>query len=172
MDDNNNSRIVLDKKIDEMVLSFSDFHTRISRNDMLSENSSLHKSLSDLHFMLKKVESDFMGYNGDKVKADESEHYDSDSESPLENDPSSLFPSSPSTTYSSVKLENKTGESIKLNKDLENVDNKKNGNESSNMQNYKNSSVTELKTLENEILVALKRLEKTKSSLELGKEKY
>ena len=169
MDDNNNSRIVLDKKIDEMVLSFCDFHTLVSRNDMLSANSSLHKSLSDLHLMLKKLESDYMGYNGDKVKSDESEHYDSNSESLLDHGHSSLFPSSPLNPCSSVKLENKTGESINLNDDLENVGIKKNGNESSNMQNYKNSSVTELKTLENEILVALKRLEKTKSNLELEK---
>ena len=38
-------------------------------------------------------------------------------------------------------------------------------------QNHKNSSANELKTLENEILVALKRLETTKSNLELEKEK-
>jgi hypothetical protein len=172
MDDNNNSRIVLDKKMDEMLLSFSNFHALISRNDVLSANSSLQKSLSDLQLMLKKVDSAFMGYNSDKVKTDKSEHYDANSES-LSGSylPSSLFPSSPFAHYSSVKLENKTGESVDLNNDLEGVVNKKNGGETSNAQNYKNSSVTELKTLENEILGALKRLEKTKPNLELEKEK-
>jgi hypothetical protein len=68
-------------------------------------------------------------------------------------------------------LENKTGVSVNLNNDLEGVDNKKNGGELSNVQKYKNSYVTELKTLEDEILGALKRLEKTKPNLELEKEK-
>jgi hypothetical protein len=171
MDDNNNSRIVSDKKIDEMALSFSNFHALISRNDVLSANS-LQKSLSDLQLMLKKVDSAFMGYNDDKVKTDKSEHYDANSESLSGSYPtSSLFPSSPFAHYSSVKLENKTGESVDLNNDPEGVDNKKNGGEAFNAQNYKNSSVTELKTLENEILGALKRLEKTKPNLELEKEK-
>jgi hypothetical protein len=171
MDDNNNSRIILDKKMDELALSFSSFHALISRSDMLSANSSLQKSLSDLHLMLKKVDSAFMGYNGDKVKTDKSEQYDANSESLSGPNPSSLFPSSPIAPYSSVKLENKTGEHADLNDDLDGVDNKKNGGETSNAQNYKNSSITELKTLENEILGALKRLEKTKPNLELEKEK-
>jgi len=171
MDDNNNSRIVLDKKIDELTLSFSNFHALISRNDVLSANSSLQKSLSDLQLMLKKIDSAFMGYNDDKVKTDKSEHYNANSESLSGSYPSSLFPSSPFAHYSSVKLENKTGVSINLNNDLEGVDNKKNGGETSNVQNYKNSYVTELKTLEDEILGALKRLEKTKPNLELEKEK-
>jgi hypothetical protein len=68
-------------------------------------------------------------------------------------------------------LENKTGVSVNLNNDLEGVDNKKNGGEPSDVQNYKNSYVTELNTLENEILGALKRLEKTTPNLELEKEK-
>ena len=171
MDDNNNSRIVLDKKIDELALSFSNFHALISRNDVLSANSSLQKSLSDLQLMLKKVDSAFMGYNGDKVKTDKSDHYNANSESLSGSYPSSLFPSSPFAHYSSVKLENKTGESVNLNNDLEGDDNNKNGGETSNVQNYKNSSIPELKTLENEILGALKRLEKTKPNLELEKEK-
>jgi hypothetical protein len=171
MDDNNNSRIVLDKKIDELALSFSNFHAHISRNDVLSENSSLQKSLSDLQLMLKKVDSAFMGYNGDKVKTDKSEHYNANPESLSGSYPSSLFPSSPFAHYSSLKLENKTGVSVNLNNDLEGVDNKKNGGEPSNVQNYKNSYVTELNTLENEILGALKRLEKTTPNLELEKEK-
>jgi hypothetical protein len=141
---------------------------------VLSTNSSLQKSLSDLHLMLKKVDSDFTVYNSDKVKTDKSEHSDADSKSLSGPNPSSssLFSSSPFTPYSSVELENKTGKSVDLNNDLESVDNKKNGGEASDTQNYKNSSVTELKTLENEILGALKRLEKTNSNLELEKEKY
>jgi hypothetical protein len=171
MDDNNNSRIVLDKKIDELTLSFSNFHALISRNDVLSANSSLQKSLSDLQLMLKKIDSAFMGYNDDKVKTDKSKHYNANSESLSGSYPSSMFPSSPFAHYSSVKLENTTGVSVNLNNDLEGVDNKKNGGETSNVQNYKNSYVTELKTLEDEILGALKRLEKTKPNLELEKEK-
>jgi hypothetical protein len=171
MDDNNSSRMILDKKMDELALSVSSFHALISRNDMLSANPSLQKSLSDLHLMLKKVDSAFMGYNGDRVKNDNPEHCDAKSESLSDPNPSSLFPSSPFNPYSPVKLENKIGEYVDLNNDLEGVDNKKNGGETSNAQNYKNSSVPELETLEDEILVALQRLEKTKSNLELEKEK-
>jgi len=172
MDENNNSRIMLDKKMDELALSFSNFYAIISRNDVLSANSSLQKSLSDLQLMLKKVDSAFMGYNSDKVKTAKSEHYNSNSESPSGPDSSSLFPSSPFAPYSSVRLENKTGVSVDLNNDLESVENKKNGGgDTSDAQNNKNSSVNELKTLENEILGALKRLEKTKPNLELEKEK-
>ena len=171
MDDNNNSRIVLDKKIDEMALSFSNFHTLLSRNDMLHANSPLHKSLSDLHLMLKKIDSAFLGHNGDKAKTDKPVHYDVNSESLLDFKRSPMFPSSPLTPYTPVKLKNKSDETINLNNDLESVDNKKNDGEISNTQDYKNSSVNELNTLENEILVALKRLEKTKSALELEKEK-
>jgi hypothetical protein len=152
-------------------LSFSNFHALISRNDVLSANSSLQKSLSDLQLMLKKIDSAFMGYNDDKVKTDKSKHYNANSESLSGSYPSSMFPSSPFAHYSSVKLENTTGVSVNLNNDLEGVDNKKNGGETSNVQNYKNSYVTELKTLEDEILGALKRLEKTKPNLELEKEK-
>jgi hypothetical protein len=170
MDDNNNSRIILEKKIDEMAMSFSDFHTMISRNGVLPANSSLHKSLSDLHLMLKKVDSDFVGNNDVKVKADETEHYDVNSEHLSDHNPSSLFPHSPLIPCPSVKLEGKTGKSVILDNNFENVDNTKNGSETSNTQTYKNTSVTELKTLENDILAALKRLEKTNSNLGLEKE--
>lgn len=171
MDDNTNSRIVLDKKMDEMALSLNNFHALISRNGVFSANSSLHKSLSDLQLMLKKFDSAFTGYNGDKAKTDKSEHYAVNSESLSGFKPSSPFPSSPLIPYSPVKLKNKLDEPINLINNLENTDNKKNGGEISGTQNHKNSSVNELKTLENEILVALKRLETTKSNLELEKEK-
>ena len=171
MDDNNNSRLILDKKMDELALSFSRLHAIVSRNDVLTADPSLQKSLSDLHLMLKKVDSAFMGYNDDKAKTEKSQHCDADSESLSGPNSSSLFPSSPIDHYSSVKLENNAGEYGDLNNDLEGVGNKKNGGEASNAQNYKNSSVPELKTLENEILVALQRLEKTKSNLELETEK-
>ena len=135
MDDNNNSRIVLDKKMDEMALSLNNFHTLISRNGgVLSANSSLHKSLSDLHLMLKKVDSAFTGCNGDKAKTDKSEHCAVNSESmsgfkPSSPFPSSPFPSSPLIPYSPVKLKNKPDEPMNLNSNLENADNKKNGGE-------------------------------------------
>ena len=146
------------------------FISLISRNGVFSANSSLHKSLSDLQLMLKKVDSAFTGYNGDKAKTDKSEHCTVNSESrrvlnPLPRFPLPLYP------YSPVKLKNKPDEPMNLNNNLENTDNKKNGGEISGTQNHKNSSANELKTLENEILVALKRLETTKSNLELEKEK-
>jgi hypothetical protein len=163
--------MVLDKKLGELSLSFSDFHALISRNDALSANSSLQKSMTELHSMLKKVDSDFMGYNGDKAITEKSGHHNANSESLSGPNPSSKSPSSPFAHHSSVKLENKTGESVDLNNHVDSADTKKNGGEASDAQNYKNSTVTELKTLENEILVALKRLEKTNSGLELEKEK-
>ena len=68
-------------------------------------------------------------------------------------------------------MDNNIVESKSLKDELENIENDKNNHEFLNIQNYENNSVDELRTLEKEILNALKRLEKTNPNTDLNKEK-
>ncbi|MDQ6723809.1 MAG: hypothetical protein M3Z01_06040 [Thermoproteota archaeon] len=160
-------------KLDELNLTITNFSTFILKSDIFSANSSLQKSLSDVHLLLKKADSTLLGFNNDKIKFGNSNNQicDSDQVSDFKSaaPPSSPIPPNPSTfSYaSSIQSENKIDKSIDLKNELEGIEN---SNDRSNNQNYENNSVNELKTLENEILTALKRLEKTSSQLGVKKE--
>lgn len=169
--DNNNLRKNLYDKLEELTLTITNFSTFILKSDIFSANSSLQKSLSDVHLLLKKADSTSWGFNNDKIKIGNSnnQNYDSDHVSDFKSIPhsSTIPPAPPTSTFTSIQSENKIDKSIDLKNELENIEN---SNGRSDNQNYENNSVNELKTLENEILTALKRLEKTNSKLDAKKE--
>jgi hypothetical protein len=178
--DNNNSLTeILDNKVEELISTIKNLSALILKNDGPSENSSLQKSLSDIYGLLKKVNSSPLKSNDGKINIDgnsNNHNFNSNSES-IMNFKSSLSalssPMHPSLyTHTPIQLDNNIVESKSLKDELENIENDdRNNPESLNIQNYENNSVDELRTLDKEILNALKRLEKTNPNTELNKEK-
>ncbi len=169
INDNNDLRKNIYDRVDEITLSIKDFSTFILKSDMFSANTSLQKSLSDIHLLLKKDDSAPWKFNNEKIKIGNSNKHNGDYESMSDfKSPAAPDPASTSATFTSVHLEPKIDKSIDLKNELEKVENRT---DFSNDQNFENNSVDELKTLENEILIALKRLEKTNSYVDEQKEK-
>ncbi|MBA3749387.1 MAG: hypothetical protein H0X03_00535 [Nitrosopumilus sp.] len=121
-----------------------------SENAVFSSESYLHKSVSDKHPLLKNTNSPSLENNTNKIQIDSLDHHTFISESPLDFESSSTVP-----------LDNKIQTPLEL----------ENKCDVSNKQKNKNKSVDELKTLEDEILTALERLERTNSQLSIDKEK-
>ncbi|MDQ6722787.1 MAG: hypothetical protein M3Z01_00770 [Thermoproteota archaeon] len=169
INDNNDLRKNIYDKVDEITLSINNFSTFILKIDMFSVNSSIQKSLSDIHLLLKKDDSAPWGFNNEKIKIGNSNKHNVDHESISDfKSPASPDTASTSAPFTSVQVEPKIDKSIDLKNELEEVENRT---DFSNDQNCENNSVDELKTLENEILIALKRLEKTNSYVDEQKEK-
>ena len=100
--DNNNLRKNLYDKLEELTLTITNFSTFILKSDIFSANSSLQKSLSDVHLLLKKADFTSWGFNNDKIKIGNSNNqiYDSDHVSDFKSTPpSSPIPPTPSTFY-------------------------------------------------------------------------
>jgi hypothetical protein len=177
-DSNNSLTEILDNKVEELISTIKNLSALILKNDGSSENSSLQKSLSDIYGLLKKVNSDPLKINDDKINIDGNSNnpdFNSNSES-IMNFKSSLStlptPVPPSIyTDTPIQLDSNIVESESLKDELENIENDKNNHYDLNIQNYENNSVDELRTLEKEILNALKRLEKTNPNTDMNKEK-
>jgi len=148
--DNVNLRKIFSDRMDEMDLIVNNFSTLLSENAVFSTDSHLHKSISDKHLLLKNTNSTSLGNNTDKIQIDSLDHHTSILESSLDFESSSAVP-----------LDNKIQTPLEL----------ENNGDVSNKQKNKNNSVDELKILEDEILTALERLEKTHSHLSIDKEK-
>jgi hypothetical protein len=177
-DSNISLKEILNNKVEELISTIKNLSALILKNDGSSENSSLQKSLSDIYGLLKKVNSDPLKINDDKINIDGNSNnpdFNSNSES-IMNFKSSLTtlptPIPPSIyTDTPIQLDNNIVESESLKDELENIENDKNNHYDLNIQNYENNSVDELRTLEKEILNALKRLEKTNPNTDMNKEK-
>jgi hypothetical protein len=177
-DSNISLKEILNNKVEELISTIKNLSALILKNDGSSENSSLQKSLSDIYGLLKKVNSDPLKINDDKINIDGNSNnpdFNSNSES-IMNFKSSLStlptPVPPSIyTDTPIQLDSNIVESESLKDELENIENDKNNHYDLNIQNYENNSVDELRTLEKEILNALKRLEKTNPNTDMNKEK-
>ncbi|HEY0579306.1 MAG TPA: hypothetical protein VGC75_01245, partial [Candidatus Nitrosocosmicus sp.] len=176
---NNSIKEIFDVKVEELISAIKNLSALMLKNDRFSENSSLQKSLSDIYGLLKKVNSAPLEINDGKINIDgnsNNHNFNSNSES-IMNFKSSLSalssPMHPSLyTHTPIQLDNNIIESKSLKDELENIENDdRNNPESLNIQNYENNSVDELRTLDKEILNALKRLEKTSPNTDLNKEK-
>ncbi len=177
-DSNNSLTEILDNKVEELISTIKNLSALILKNDRSSENSSLQKSLSDIYGLLKKVNSDPLKINDGKINIDgNSNNPDSNSNSEsimnFKSSASTLPTSVPPSLYTHTpnQLDNNIVESKSLKDELENIENDKNNRDDLNIQNYENNSVDELRTLEKEILNALKRLEKTNPNTDMNKEK-
>jgi hypothetical protein len=176
-DSNNSLTEILDNKVEELISTIKNLSALILKNDGFSENS-LQKYLSDIYRLLKKANSDPLKINDDKINIDGNSNnpdFNSNSES-IMNFKSSLStlptPVPPSIyTDTPIQLDSNIVESESLKDELENIENDKNNHYDLNIQNYENNSVDELRTLEKEILNALKRLEKTNPNTDMNKEK-
>ena len=177
-DSNISLKEILNNKVEELISTIKNLSALILKNDGSSENSSLQKSLSDIYGLLKKVNSAPLKINDDKINIDGNSNkpdFNSNSES-IMNFKSSLStlptPVPPSIyTDTPIQLDSNIVESESLKDELENIENDKNNHYDLNIQNYENNSVDELRTLEKEILNALKRLEKTNPNTDMNKEK-
>jgi hypothetical protein len=176
-DSNNSLKEILDDKVEELIDTIKNLSALILKNDGFSENS-LQKYLSDIYGLLKKANSDPLKINDDKINIDnDSNNHDFNSNSELIMNFKSSLSAMPSPippslyTHTPIQLDNNILESKSLKDELENIENDKNNHDIPNIQNYENNSVDELRTLENEILNALKRLEKTNPTTDMNKEK-
>jgi hypothetical protein len=177
-DSNISLKEILNNKVEELISTIKNLSALILKNDGSSENSFLQKSLSDIYGLLKKVNSDPLKINDDKINIDGNSNnpdFNSNSESIMnfKSSVSTLQNSVPPSLYTHTpnQLDNNIVESESLKDELENIENDKNNHYDLNIQNYENNSVDELRTLEKEILNALKRLEKTNPNTDMNKEK-
>jgi hypothetical protein len=177
-DSNISLKEILNNKVEELISTIKNLSALILKNDGSSENSFLQKSLSDIYGLLKKVNSDPLKINDDKINIDGNSNnpdFNSNSESIMnfKSSLSTLPTPVPQSIYTDtpIQLDNNIVESESLNDELENIENDKNNHYDLNIQNYENNSVDELRTLEKEILNALKRLEKTNPNTDMNKEK-
>ncbi len=177
-DSNISLKEILNNKVEELISTIKNLSALILKNDGSSENSFLQKSLSDIYGLLKKVNSDPLKINDDKINIDGNSNnpdFNSNSESIMnfKSSLSTLPTPVPQSIYTDtpIQLDNNIVESESLNDELENIENDKNNHYDLNIQNYENNSVDELRTLEKEILNALKRLEKTNPNKDMDKEK-
>ncbi len=176
--DNNSLKEILADKVEELISTITNLSALILKNDRFSDKSSLQKSLSDIYVLLKKANSAPLEINNGKINIDgnpNSHNFNSNSES-IMNFKSSLSESSspiPPSLYSHtpIQLDNNIVKSKSSKDKLENIENDKNNHDILNIKNYENNSVNELRTLEKEILNALRRLEKTNPNMDLNKEK-
>jgi hypothetical protein len=168
---------VLDDKIDGLVITINNLSDSIlKKNYMYYENSSLQKTLSEMYLLLEKANSTLVKFDNDKLHDNNNKNSSSNSNN---NDFKSSLPTSPlpplvSTGITSNQLEPDIDKSLALKDEIENAKNDEddnNNNKQNNYQKYENNSVNELETLEKEILIALKRLEKTNSNFDVKKEK-
>lgn len=165
--DNNSLRKVLNDKVDDLAISINKFSTLILKNDIFYENSSLQKSLSEINLLLEKANSTLGKFDNGKLQnsGDNSNNAFKSSSS------SSSSPPLSSTGFISTQVDSAIDKSKALKDELENAENAENSTNEKNSQNNENNSLNELKTLEKEILIALKRLEKTNSNIDVEKEK-
>jgi hypothetical protein len=139
---NDNLRKIFNDRMDELNLTVNNISTLISKIDSFSTDTHLNKSISDKYLLLKKTDSTTLG-NNDKIQIDSLDHLATSMESSFDFESPSPGP---------------LGTKIHTPIDLDN------DRDVSNKQKYENKSVDELKTIEDEILTALERLEKTTSS--------
>jgi hypothetical protein len=175
---NNSLTEILDNKMEELISTIKNLSALILKNDSSSENSPLQKSLSDIYGLLKKVNSAPLNTSDGKINIDGNSNnpdFNSNSESIMnfKSSVSTLPTSVPPSLYTHTpnQLDNNIVESKSLKDELKNIENDKNNRDDLNIQNYENNSVNELRTLEKEILNALKRLEKTNPNTDMNKEK-
>jgi hypothetical protein len=177
-DSNNSLTEILDNKVEELISTIKNLSALILKNDRPSENSALQKSLSDIYGLLKKVNLAPSKINDGKINIDGSSNdLDSNSNSEsimnFKSSTSTLPTSVPPSLYTHTlnQLDNNIVESKSLKDELENIENDKNNRDDLNIKNNENNSVDELRTLEKDILNALKRLEKTNPDMDMNKEK-
>jgi hypothetical protein len=174
------SNKVLDDKIDKLTITINNLSdVFLKKNDMYYESPSLQKTLSEIYLLLEKANSTLVKFDNDKLHTKNrssngnSNNDDFNSSSSLSS-PSSSSHSLVSSGLTSNRLETNMEEFMALKDEIENAENDdedKNTNEQNTHQNFENNSVNELKTLEKEILIALKRLEKTNSNFDVKKGK-
>lgn len=167
--DNNSLRKVLNDKIDDLAITINKFSTLILKNDIFYENSSLQKSLSEINLLLEKANSTLGKFDNGKLQNSDDNSNNNAFKSSSSSPPSSLPLSS--TGFISTQVDSAIDKSKALKDELENAENAENNTNEKNSQNNENNSLNELKTLEKEILIALKRLEKTNSNIDVEKEK-
>jgi len=146
-------------KIEDFVNPINKSITSILKNN-LYENSSLQKSLTDIHLLLEKMNSALIRFDEKKVENNNIDNNDrSVKTKSLSKSPSSFS----SDVFSTVDLPKTKIEDTMIFKDKKDVH--KNAKDIDEIVNstYENNSIVELKSLEVEILNALKRLEKTNS---------
>ena len=130
--------------------------TSVLKNN-LYENSSLQKSLTDIHLLLEKMNSALIRFDEKKVENNNIDNNDrSVKTKSLSKSPSSFS----SDVFSTVDLPKTKIEDTMIFKDKKDVH--KNAKDIDEIVNstYENNSIVELRSLEVEILNALKRLEK------------
>ncbi len=134
--------------------------TSVLKNN-LYENSSLQKSLADIHLLLEKMNSALIRFDEKKVENNNEDDSDRNIKvKSLSNSPSSFS----SDVFTTVDLpKTKIEESMIFKEDKKAAH--KNAKDIDEIVNstYENNSIVELRSLEMEILNALKRLEKTSS---------
>jgi len=141
----------LNDKIDKLNIIADNISTL--KKDIFYERSTLQKHLSDLHTSLEKINSSMLKINNT-----------------LNSEAFSNFSFS-SLSYNNTQnqLENKIDFATDLknniiNKGKENLEDTNNSNNTDSNPNHTNNSINELKTLEKEIFIALKKLENTESN--------
>ncbi len=170
------SNKVLDDKIDKLTITINNLSdVFLKKNDMYYESSSLQKTLSEIYLLLEKANSTLVKFDNDKLHTKNRSSNDNSNNDDFNS--SSSSPSSHSLASSGLtsnRLETNMDKFRALKDEIENAENDdkdKNTNEQNTHQNFENNSVNELKTLEKEILIALKRLEKTNSNFDIKKGK-
>jgi hypothetical protein len=155
--DENSLTKTLNDKIDK--LNITDDNISALKKDIFYERSTLQKQLSDLHISLEKINSSMLKINNI-----------------LNSEAFSNFRFS-SSSYKNTQnqLENKIDFATDLknnliNKGKENLEDTNNSNNIDSNPNHTNNSINELKTLEKEIFIALKKLENTESNSDANRE--
>ncbi len=159
----------LNNKIEELQRMVANVSAFVLKSDKVQEksHSQVAATLSKISLLLEKDLPESLETNKDKVQTKSTD----DSNGNLR-DPSSLIsPQSDSPLLPSTQLKkSNTDSSVDLKNDLEYYEKHKEDIYKSKKPEIDNSSVNELKSLEKEILFALRRLERTKSHLDVEQE--
>ncbi|MBA3976695.1 MAG: hypothetical protein H0X50_00685 [Nitrosopumilus sp.] len=156
----------LNNKIEELQGMVANVSAFVLNSDKAQEktHSQVAATLSKISLLLEKDHPESLETNKDKIQTKSTD----DSNGNLK-DPSRLIsPQSDSPLLPSAQIKKSNiDSSVDLKNDLEYFEKYKEDIYKSKKPEIDNSSVNELKSLENEILFALRRLEKTKSHLDV-----